>query len=508
MTDDGFSPEDRLQAAGASFEISASTPRDPGVSAARLRTLEIGSDTEIAKCVAQDLRTAFGPIVQDEGEFWRYDCSRWEAIPRDELWKAIVVYDGAEFLTPSQDPANVKLNKSRVESVLVCMAPLLSKVGFFASSPIGINCASGFITFDPSGMPRLAAHSSEHRQRHVLAASWLADRPQRSPARLLNLLLEGCFKGDVDKTAKIDLLAEVAGAAVMGMATSIIEPKALVLVGKQAENGKSQILAMIRSLLPPSAVSAISPAKFSDRTFLCHLAGKLLNAPDELSGSATIACDVFKQMITGDPTWVRDLYRSGFELSPRAQHIFATNTLPEFKDGMDRGVRRRLCVLEFNRVIPRSERLERIGSRIGEEEGDALLAWAIEGAGRVIRSGNHTIPASSITALLAWVYSSDPVLAWVESSDEAHLSTEGHPRAVKLCDLAPRFRKWAIEEGFNEKLLPTVNTLAGKLVKTGKGIIKRRRADGIWLEGISLMQPLHQPTPHNGDEAEMQGEWP
>ena len=66
---------------------------------------------------------------------------------------------------------------------------------------------------------------------------------------------------------------------------------------------------------------------------------------------------MFKQIITGEPLTVRDLYKSAFEFRPVAQHVYATNNLPSFKGGMDRGVRRRLMILSFNRVIPVQERV-------------------------------------------------------------------------------------------------------------------------------------------------------
>ena len=108
----------------------------------------------------------------------------------------------------------------------------------------------------------------------------------------------------------------MAGVAALGYATRLIKPKALVLKGETAENGKSQVLDCMRALLPKEAVSSISPARFDDRTFACHLVGKLLNAPDELAGTDALAAEVFKQIITGDPLTVRDVYKSAFDFRP------------------------------------------------------------------------------------------------------------------------------------------------------------------------------------------------
>lgn len=446
--------------------------------------LDIGSDAEIAGRVARDMERRCGRVVQDDGEFWRHNGQHWEAIPSETLWQAVLSYDGAQFETPAGELANVKLGRGRVESILACMEALLRQRRFFAEAASGINCASGFITLANSGEPSLVPHSPDHRQRHVLAGQWPRDfTPEAKSASMLHRLLDGCFREDDDRRAKIDLLAEVAGIAAVGMATRIVQPKALVLVGKQAENGKSQILALLRSLLPKSAVSAISPAKFDDRTFACHLVGKLLNAPDELAGTEAIASEAFKQIITGEPLTVRDVYRSAFEFEPSAQHVYATNNLPSFRGGMDRGVRRRLMVLTFTRVIPVEERLERIGARIGDEEADLLLDWAVRGATRVIAAQAFTTPASSAEALKDWMYSSDPVLAWLES-DEVEYAKNNHIPESKVGVAHDKFVRWATDEGFGRDRLPAVNGFSQRVEAAGKGVTKKRTNEGARFIGL------------------------
>ena len=70
-----------------------------------------------------------------------------------------------------------------------------------------------------------------------------------------------------------------------------------------------------------------------------------------------IASETFKAVVTGEPVQGRDVYKSRVEFRPVAQHLFATNNLPVFAGGMDRGVQRRLLVVQFNRMIP-TERVE------------------------------------------------------------------------------------------------------------------------------------------------------
>jgi P4 family phage/plasmid primase-like protien len=449
------------------------------------RVLSLGSDVEIAGRVVQDLVDRFGEVVSCDGAIWRYTGTHWEAIADEMLCLSVHAYDGAQFFTPKGDPALVKLNRSRVESILACMKPGIVRPDFFAEAEVGINCASGFIRFDDQGTATLERHSPDHRCRHVLAGCWQASVTEDlKPSSLLHKLLDGCFRDDPDKQEKINLLAEVAGVAALGYATRVIKPKALVLKGETAENGKSQVLDCMRALLPKEAVSSISPARFGDRTFTCHLVDKLLNAPDELAGTDALASEIFKQIITGEPLTVRDVYRSAFDFRPLAQHVYATNNLPTFKGGMDRGVRRRLMVLPFSRVIPEAERVEHIGLRIGREEPDLLLDWAVRGAGRVIKNNSFTEPESSKAALEDWMYSADPVLGWLES-DRVEFAKGKYVPEIETRDAYQYFRRWAIDEGFSDQKLPAINGFVQRVVAAGKGITKERTNARRYFRGLA-----------------------
>jgi hypothetical protein len=136
---------------------------------------------------------------------------------------------------------------------------MLMRKGFFVEAPVGINCASGFIAFASDGTPRLIPHHPDHRCRHVLSAFFLDPitpddedlfRVSHALGGLLGQLLEGVFQSDADAPQKRYLLAEIAGAAALGYRSKSWEPKTVILEGKTAENGKSQVLDLFRGLLP------------------------------------------------------------------------------------------------------------------------------------------------------------------------------------------------------------------------------------------------------------------
>ena len=451
--------------------------------------LRIGSDVELAGLVADELSGLHGEVVHSEGEFWRFDGTRWVVIPETEIRLICHRYDGAPFGTKM----TIRLGKNRINSILNELAAILEQRDFFANVPLGINCAAGFIAFE-NGEPTLLPHAPDYRCRHVLQGRWPIN-PALDVVResLLSQLLRGCFLCDDDAEAKIHLLAEIAGAAALGYATRLRKPKAVVLVGTTAENGKSQILDLLRGLLPASAISSLPLGKFDEDRYVVQLAGKLLNASDELTSAAAIPADAFKRIITGEPTMGRDVYRNALTFRPIAQHVFATNDLPSFRGGMDRGVLRRLLVITFNRMIPEDERKEHIGQRIAHEEADLLLDFAVQGASRLIKRRYFEEPASSTDALNEWLIGADPVVAWLE---EAVAIVAGmDPPKVQIGTAYGRFREWAVAQGYAEATLPSVKTFVQRVVNAGgtRGVGRRRDSKGRYLTGI-MLDKLSQQT--------------
>jgi phage/plasmid-associated DNA primase len=150
---------------------------------------------------------------------------------------------------------------------------------------------------------------------------------------------------------------------------------------------------------------------------------------------------------------------------------------------MDRSVRRRLLVLTFNRVIPKEERLERIGQRVGEEEADLLLDWAVRGAARLIAAQAFTTPPSSNEALRDWMYSSDPVLAWLESDDVEFVQNNRVPE-IRVSVAHANFLRWASGESFARDRLPAVNGFSQRVEAAGKGVTKKRTSEGARFIGL------------------------
>ncbi len=442
-----------------------------------------GSEVWLARIFNEHLAKACGGrIVRADGRFWAYGPSAWRSISEQKIRLAMHAFD-AIGIGPKEKP--LKLGRHMIDGILNEFGTRTAEAGFFGNPAIGVNALNCTITLDETGKVICRPHDPDDRFRFTIAAGYNLHTESHPPeGSLLHKLLHGAFQGDPDAADKINLVAEMLGAAAFGLATRIRQPKAFILLGETASNGKSTIAALFRALLPEGAVSSISPAFFNDEKRIINLAGKAANVADELSAAA-ISGEEFKAAVTGNPIEGRSLYKDVQNFIPRALHCFTTNTLPRFNGGIDRGLRRRLVVIQFNRSIPEHEVIPDIAERIAKEELELLLGFAVSGAQRLKRNGGYTMPESSKEALNAWLLL-DPLNEWFDIRVEPAQNepTGGWLRTAKLFE---DFRKWAIDQGYRESFLPPVNTFSQRL-KSMPDVRLVRFANGTVAQGVLLKE--------------------
>ncbi|MBB3656456.1 5S rRNA maturation endonuclease (ribonuclease M5) [Rhizobium sp. BK650] len=442
-----------------------------------------GSEVWLARIFNEHLEQACGGrIVRADGKFWAYGPSAWRPIPEQKIRLAMHAFD-AIGIGPKEKP--LKLGRHMLDGIVNELGTRIADPGFFDNPAIGVNALNCTVTLDDRGKVICREHNPDDRFRFTISADYNLHTESHPPeGSLLHRLLYGTFLGDPDAAHKIDLIAEMLGAAAFGLATRIRQPKAFILLGETANNGKSTIASLFRALLPEGSVSSISPAFFNDEKRIINLAGKAANVADELSAAA-IAGEEFKAAVTGNPLEGRSLYRNVESFMPRALHCFTTNTLPRFNGGIDRGLRRRLVVIQFNRSIPDKEVIPDIAERIADEELELLLGLAVAGAQRLKRNGHYTIPESSKEALNSWLLL-DPLNEWFDIRVQP---TDSEPSGgwLRTARLFEDFRKWAIDQGYRESFLPPVNTFSQRL-KSMPDVRLVRFANGMIAQGVALKE--------------------
>jgi P4 family phage/plasmid primase-like protien len=447
--------------------VAASTEAEDGAIQAQV----VGphpSDVGVAQHISDKFATVGPDVIHTEGAFFVWTGTHWRRAGRRETFEWVMKYDGLG--------GTLKLTNARIESILKILAVILEAPDFFEDRPRGINAANGFV--DLTGQrPRLLPHDPSQAQDFVLRGRWLPDEPFAAP--LLRMLLHGCFRDDADAGRKVVLLRELAGAVAAGLGTDLRDPAAFLFVGDGA-NGKSQVLDALRGLVPDEAVSSIPVTDFGHDRYRVQLAGKRLNVAAELGVARSVASDKFKSVITGDVISAREIRQPVATFRPRAVHVFATNTLPQFDSGMPPSVARRLIVVPFNRLIPKNERVALLGQRIAIEEADALVTAAVRGAVRLIRRSRYSVTPSAKRALREWIEEADPVEGFLADGWAQHVA--GSFYATR--DVYLHFVAYCSTEGITR--VPSLKPFITRLLATGRGFEKKRTASRRFVNHIVL----------------------
>src|SRR5262249_44486203 len=130
-----------------------------------------------------------------------------------------------------------------------------------------------------------------------------------------------------------------------------------------------------------------------------------------------------------------------------------------------------------------AERISGIGKAIAHEEPDLLLAFAVDGARRVLAQGGFTIPSSSRTALREWLYAADPVRAWIAArvtvQEGCFVTTR---RAHEL------FAAWAEAAGFRGNTLPAISAFTQRVMGLlgSEGVTHVRSSAGPRFDGMRI----------------------
>ena len=421
--------------------------------------LTTGSEVEIARAVLEQLQERYTHVGFFDGAIHVFNGTHWVLLDPHALRRQIQAFDGANL--PSGRP--LRLSSRMIDGVLREIPAMLERHDIIETAPMGIGCRSGFIRIFDDGSASIECHDPLHGRQHILSANWPPCWSRLRQRSLLKQLLTGCFAEDPDIDAKIDLIGEVAGAIVLGCASTLRDAKAFILLGESAQNGKSQILEVFRGLVPPEASVSIPLALLGDQAHLAQLQGKMLNAVDELDPRDVRSLGLLKRAVTGEPVMARQLYCNPVQFRPRAQHVFATNKLPRIHGTLDAGLERRIQILTFTRRIPADERIPAIGRRIIEKESDRLLAFAVAGARRLLRQGHFTEPESSRHALAQWLMRADPVQAWINNGQVAVIQSDGPQTVIRTGEIFEAFVLWVQNSGLGPEQIPNISVFSRRI---------------------------------------------
>jgi phage/plasmid-associated DNA primase len=379
----------------------------------RLKELELGElegkdHTEIAKSVLNDL-LRIGEIHFYQDNLWQYKGSNWEVMNKQEILQLIANNYG---FYPAAKRASDHTGILQVIKALVPQQPL------DARKLPGVNFANCFV--DNEGI--MHPHNKSFGCTYTMPFRYVPELADKHP--MFDKFLYSIWGHCPDFTDRVQALREAMCATFFGMGPSFA--RAVLLYGL-AGSGKSQLLEIVKHLLPAQVISYVTPYKFDDKYEVTELSRSLLNVCGELDENKPIPGASFKSVVDGSALQSCYKYGQMFSFSPRATHWFASNYLPKTRDASE-GFNRRWLVFTFDRIVPKEEKVRDIGEIIVAEEREAIAAWVIGCVKDLTKRGDYLLPPTHREIMRSVACENDTVFFY--------LTSEEGPRKINA-DISP-----------------------------------------------------------------------
>jgi len=365
--------------------------------------------TEIAQALIEELE-AINRLKYHNDNFYRWGGSHYELYSKTDIEREI-------HLRYGQCEANRK--RSDTKGILQTMGSLLaSPLQEGDGTVIGVNFANGYLTRLPNGGFELHPHEDKWGCTYTLPFLIQVENIEKTQVTDLRKLaptfyqfLETSWGYDFDYKEKILALQEALFCTLFGIAPQY--QRAFLLFGV-AGSGKSQLLTIVSSLVPPEVKSAVPPDMWGDNFAPASMAGKLLNVAGELSENKAIKGQVFKEVVDGTEMMVQMKYGQPFTTRMVAAQWFAGNFLPKTKDTSE-GFNRRWLIFSFTRPIAEKDRKINLGEDIVANERAGIIQWCLGASKRLIKQRGYTIPTSCKASVAEMGSLNNTVRAFLEA---------------------------------------------------------------------------------------------
>lgn len=227
-------------------------------------------------------------------------------------------------------------------------------------------------------------------------------------------------------------------------------PMLLGKKGKNASNGKSTYIGMIRSMLGNENCSSLGFNDLGQQFLKRYIAGKLANLGDDISAKQidSNAIETVKKAAAGNRLFCDVKNGGAFEFNSYCTFIFSANRMPSFESDDD-GLNRRMFPLRFNARFTREDPDfdPKILDKLGEETAcQRMLVRAVDGLKRCIANNGPTPNAESREMLADIKEANNSILQWMHDVDRDDESFIG----CKPTPLYEAYREWCSKSGIQK----------------------------------------------------------
>lgn len=189
----------------------------------------------------------------------------------------------------------------------------------------------------------------------------------------------------------IDYVQMICGLAAIGK----VYVEALIIAYGDGRNGKSTFWNAISRVLGLysgniSADALTVGCRRNIKPEMAEVKGKRLLIAAEMQEGSRLNDSTVKQLCSTDDVFAEKKYKDPFSFKPCHTLVLYTNHLPRVS-ASDDGIWRRLIVIPFNAKITGDSDIKNYSEYLYDNAGEAILAWVIEGAKKVIEL-NYQIP--------------------------------------------------------------------------------------------------------------------
>jgi len=458
----------------------------------------IPSESEMAWRLLERCQPPGAPApVADEATLWAYDpgSGLWGEVDQDRACFMMTGWDGAEVQPKEEDegaeggewkPAEtIRINERNSKSAYALALRYAKNEGFFDAAPHGFMTRSGFWLVDKTSKTiTMMEKNPVWRARHLIDVD--LTQPN-TDAPMLVQYLSTVHAGHADAQQRVTLMGEAIFVALVGLGPFF--KRAVMLQGKGG-SGKSQLLDMIKTLIPKRARCVVPPQLMGEEYQCAKLAGMMLNLVTDIEAGEIIKEGSIKAIVHGEDVHGRNPYGRPFTVAPRALHMFSCNTWPA-APGVSEAFWDRWIAVRFEHRFRETESdIKDIGKYIAEHELNALVTWAVNCGIELLKRGKYTVPASTAAIMREWQNEGDSVAAWRAEATEAaqDMTEKGRRNWWPAAEAYQHYKDWCGKNGYKG----IVNiTNFGRRLKTNE--VASHRFDWGVVYAIQEKRPADKP---------------
>ena len=303
-----------------------------------------------------------------------------------------------------------------------------------------INCKNGMLKIDDE---KLLPHDPMYLSFNQLNAEY---KPNIQCSIVDKAVEDILISNENSDESKVDIFWEFVGSAIY---QGDVNPKKMLFLLGEGDNGKSVLLSMIVKFLGASNVSSLSLSAIAENNFAAaNLFNKLANINGDLDSTDLQDSSLIKQLTGGDTINADRKYKEPLEFKNKASLIFAMNALPKVLDYSNAYFNRLLILETPNIFTPDTDNFDPdIVEKITNDKAKShILNKAIDGLTRLKSNGWQFSESKKSNEILRdYKITCNHVEAFLEEA------CNGVPGGIvvkyKLYDL---YKLWVSQNGFRQ----------------------------------------------------------